>query len=147
ARKKKGGLEVDEDAAGVLVRPDAPHPLRLYPQAQLVDEPGGDCLRDRHAQGDPAGELHLGGGPAQQDPRLHRLLPPGVCPTVQVDLSRLAPPGLILTWATGATLARVTFRAFPFTIPGSRASAATPADDRTPAKERLQQVSPKNRRR
>src|SRR5262245_13517090 len=128
-KRKKGGLEVDEDAAGVLVGPVAPHPLRLHPQAQFVDEPGGDRVRDRHAQGDPAGELHLDGRPAQQDPGLHRLLQPGLCQTVQLDLHRPPSQGLIFTWATGANRVRVTSRASPFTTPGS---SAVPTQESAP---------------
>src|SRR5262249_24793622 len=119
---EQGGPEVDEDTAGVPRGPVAPHPLRLHTQAQLVDEPGRDRVRDRHAQGDPAGELHLGGRPAQQDPGLHRLLQPGLCQTVQLDLYRAAPPGVINNWGGCANLLTPAFRGFSFAIPRSRAT-------------------------
>lgn len=41
-------------ASDVLAREDAPHPVRVLAQAQLVAEPDRDDLRDRDAEGDPS---------------------------------------------------------------------------------------------
>ena len=55
------------ESPGVPVGPRPSHPLRVHAEAHVVAEPDRDRLRRDHAEGDPPGFVHLGGGPAQRE--------------------------------------------------------------------------------
>ena len=62
-KRQSGSAPVASDAAGISVRQEPSHSLRVHSEAFVVAEPDRDHLRRHHAQGDPAWELHFDGRP------------------------------------------------------------------------------------
>ena len=88
-----GGAEIGGEPAGVLVGAEPPDSVRVHAEAQFVAQPDRGDLRGDHAEGDPAGFVHLGGRPEEQAVELHRLLQSGVCQAVPLDVHRSSAAG------------------------------------------------------
>jgi transposase len=73
-KRQARGVEVAGEPAGVPGAGRPPGALRVPAQAHLVAQPDRDRVRGDRAEGDPAGELHLGGGPAREVAAVHRVL-------------------------------------------------------------------------
>jgi hypothetical protein len=73
-KRQTGGAEVAGQPGGLLVGAGPPDSVRVPAQAHVVAEPNRDRVWGDRAEGDPAGELHLGGRPAGETAAIHRVL-------------------------------------------------------------------------
>jgi transposase len=73
-KRQAGCPEIPGQPGGVPVGARPSDSLRVSAQAHVVAEPDRDRVRGDHAEGDPSGELYLGGGPGGEGAGVHRLL-------------------------------------------------------------------------